>query len=102
MLHFLGELAVLSTAQRFLDAGGSLDARQLDQALAAWSPTLGNRLKVDWRLSLPLRDLIGATHRLEQGHQPLARLLMRAAALTARGERDSPECRKLLSRMGVA
>ncbi|MFO7786354.1 MAG: response regulator [Halospina sp.] len=101
MLHCLCELAVLTTVQRFLDAGGTLEPHQLEETFAGWSPTLGNRLKVDWRLSLPLRDLIGATHRLEQGHQPLARVLMRAAALIARGERESPECRKLLSRLGV-
>lgn len=101
MLHHLGELAVLSTVQRYLDAGGTLDADRLEQALKQWSAPLGNRLKVDWRLSLELRDLIGATYRLERGHQPLARLLMRTAALVAQGEHDSPECRKLLSRLGI-
>ena len=100
-LYCLGELAVLSVCQRFVDAGGELDDAGLKVALRDWSPALGNRLKSDWRLPLQLRDLIGATHVLGSGHQPADRLVMRAALLLGTDQQDAPELNKLLNRLGI-
>ena len=100
-LYCLGELAVLSVCQRFLDAGGELGDDCLEGALRDWSPALGNRLKADWRLPIELRDLIGATHVLSGGHQPADRLVMRAALLLGSYQLDQPELNKLLNRLGI-
>ncbi|MYL27883.1 MULTISPECIES: response regulator [Halomonadaceae] len=100
-LYCLGEFAVLSVCQRFLDAGGELVDGRLESVLSEWSPALGNRLKADWRLPLELRDMIGATHVLSGGHQPAGRLVMRSALLLGTGQQDQPELDKLLGRLGI-
>ncbi|MEQ6885792.1 response regulator [Salicola sp. Rm-C-2C1-2] len=100
-LYCLGELAVLSVCQRFVDAGGELEDETLKAALHHWSPTLGNRVKSDWCLPLQLRDLIGATHVLGSGHQAADRLVMRAALLLGTNHHHAPELNKLLNRLGI-
>ena len=100
-LYCLGELATLIVCQRFVDAGGEMTEEFLAVTLEDWGATLGNRLKSDWRLPLPLRDLIGATHVLGSGHQSADRIVMRAAMLLAKRQWEAPELNKLLSRLGI-
>lgn len=101
LLHRVGELAVISTAQQFINTDGALDDDEIDLAIAQWSGPLGNVLKVAWRLPLPLRNLIGACYLLPRGTTDRDRVLMRAAWMMANGAGRSEECRRLLSRMGL-
>ncbi|ROT99769.1 response regulator [Marinobacter sp. R17] len=96
----IGELAVLSVLQQYLGAGGELSDADIDDLIRDWAQPLGNRLKVQWRLPLQLRDLVGAIHSLPHGATHQSRLIMRAAALFADGARESPEYRTLMRRLG--
>lgn len=101
LLHRMGELAVISTAQQFINIDGTLEDEDIESALAEWSGPLGNVLKVAWRLPLPLRNLIGSCYLLPRGTSDRDRLVMRAAWLLANGQQFSEDCQRLLSRIGV-
>jgi CheY-like chemotaxis protein len=79
-LHRIGELCVLHHAQLWQNAGNTLDAEQLSQALDELSTALANRLKAHWRLPVPLRELIGACSVLPSNNVKRETLLMRLAA----------------------
>lgn len=100
-LYCIGDLAVLSICQRFVNAGGKLEYRDLDEALKKWAIPLGSRLKVEWRLPMELRDAIGACYSIPRGTVKQELLLMRAAALSAEGQYAESECLRLFSRLGV-
>ncbi|TBW55472.1 response regulator [Marinobacter halodurans] len=97
----VGELAVLSVLQQFLSSGGALADSDIDELIREWAQPLGNRLKVQWRLPLQLRDLVGAIHSLPHGSTHQSRLIMRAAALFADGDRKSAEYLALMRRLGM-
>lgn len=101
LLSRAGELVVLSVLQQYLSGGGSLVDERIEQAVRDWAESFGNRLKVQWRLPLDLRDLIGAIHSLPRGNARQDRVVMRAASLVARGEAASPECQRLLRFAGL-
>lgn len=101
LLSRLGELAVLKVLNQHIGAGGSLGENEAEQALNQWSQAYGNRLKVQWRLPLGLRELIGAVHFIPGDCTRDDRLIMRAAAMIAADEQASGECQKLLRRIGL-
>ncbi|OEY65801.1 HDOD domain-containing protein [Marinobacter sp. X15-166B] len=101
LLSQVGELAVLTVLQRHLNGGESLEDLQVEDALTTWSQPYGNQLKVRWRMPIELRDLIGAVHHLAHDDTRKERIMMRAAALTARGQADTTECQRLLRRIGL-
>ncbi|MBC7184423.1 MAG: response regulator [Marinobacter sp.] len=101
LLSRLGELAVLKVLNQFAAVGGSLETNEAERALAEWAQSYGNRLKVQWRLPLGLRELIGAVHFLPNDSTREDRLIMRAAALMAAGQQNSEACRRLLRRLGM-
>ena len=101
LLSRAGELVVLSVLQQYLAGGGSLTDERIDQALKDWSQPCGNRLKVQWRLPLELRELIGAIYFLPRGGAKQDRVAMRAAALVAQGRVAEPECQRLLRFAGL-
>lgn len=101
LLSRLGELAVLKVLNQHVAAGGSLGEKEAEQALTQWSQPYGNRLKVQWRLPLGLRELIGSVHFIPSDCTRDERLIMRAAALLAADEQASVECQKLLRRIGL-
>lgn len=101
LLSRAGELVVLSVLQQYLSGGGNLADERIEQALRDRAESFGNRLKVQWRLPLDLRDLIGAIHSLPRGNARQDRVVMRAASLVARGEAASPECQRLLRFAGL-
>lgn len=101
LLHRIGELAVLSTAQQYIDSGGALDDDDIERALHEWSGPLGNVLKVAWRLPLPLRNLIGAVYMLTRGSGKQIKVVMRAAWLMCNDMEESEECQRLLGRLGL-
>ncbi|WP_417529932.1 response regulator [Marinobacter lipolyticus] len=101
LLSRIGELAVLKVLQQFVDGGGKLVDEQIESALQKWPQAYGNRLKVQWRLPIQLRNLVGAVHMLTRDTTSESALVMRAAALRARGEHSSPECQRLIRRLGL-
>lgn len=101
LLSRLGELAVLKVLNQFAATGGNLEVEEAERALADWAQSYGNRLKVQWRLPLGLRELIGAVHFLPNDSTREDRLIMRAAALMAAGQQNSEACRRLLRRLGM-
>lgn len=100
LLHCIGELSVISTAQQFIAGDGALENDEIDLALHQWSGSLGNVLKVSWRLPLPLRGLIGSCYLLRDSSER-QKVVMRAAFLIAQDMGNSPECERLLGRLGM-
>ncbi|GGC64885.1 response regulator [Marinobacter halophilus] len=101
LLSRLGEMAVLRVLSQFMAHGGSLDQTEIDHSMDDWSQKYGNRLKVQWKLPLSLRELIGAVHFLPKDSTREDRLVMRAAALIAAGQQNGEECQRLLRRIGL-
>ncbi|MDO6441539.1 response regulator [Marinobacter sp. 2_MG-2023] len=102
LLSKAGELAALKVLQNQCDESGEPpDVEQIDSAITGWAEKLGNRIKVQWHLPLDLRELIGAVYFLSRGNVSRSKLVMRAAALLATEEAESPECRTLLRRLGI-
>ena len=101
LLSRVGELVALRVVQQYVSEGGDLGEEEIDLAIAGWSQALGNRMKIQWRLSLKLRELVGAVHMLQQDAVSRDRLIMRAAALLAAGDGESESCRRLLRRLGL-
>ncbi len=101
LLSRLGELAVLKVLNQFSVEGGSLSSSEVEQCLGQWSQDYGNRLKVQWKLPLNLREMIGAVHFLPKDSTREDRLVMRAAALIAGAQSESEDCQRLLRRIGL-
>lgn len=102
LLSRAGELAALKVLQNHSDESGDPpEIEQIDSALAYWAEKLGNRIKVQWRLPLDLRELIGAVYFVSRSNVSQSKLVMRTAALLAAEQADSPECRILLRRLGI-
>ncbi|WP_298452147.1 response regulator [uncultured Marinobacter sp.] len=102
LLSRAGELAALKVLQNQCDDSGEQpEIEQVDSAIAYWAEKLGNRIKVQWRLPLDLRELIGAVYFVSRGNVSKSKLVMRAAALLAAGQADDPECLTLLRRLGI-
>lgn len=101
LLSRIGELAVLNVLQQFVHAGGEVADAELEQHLKTWSAPLGNTLKVQWKLPLDLRTLVGAVHYVPADSVKQVTLMMRAAALVANGQSRSQDCQKLLRRAGL-
>lgn len=101
LLSRVGELAVISVINQFVGKGGRLEEGQAEQCLTDWAQAYGNRLKVQWRLPLDLRELIGAVHYLQKDAVRNDRLIMRAAAMIAEGRQGEESCQILLDRLGV-
>lgn len=103
LMHRLGELAVIATAQRCVLQGCTLDPAALDTALAgAWPARMAVALKSRLRLSLPLKQMIGAAHGFGLGSGHIQLPIMRTAFLLTNGAADSAECQKLLGRLGLS
>jgi DNA-binding NarL/FixJ family response regulator len=101
LLSRVGELAVLRILNDYVLQGGQLSEGEAEACLRQWAQSFGNELKVQWRLALDLREMIGSVHFLPNGSTQEDRLLMRAAALMADGKSDGDECRRLLRRLGL-
>lgn len=103
LMHRLGELAVIATAQRCVLKGGTLDPAALDTALAgAWPARMAVALKSRLRLSLPLKQMIGAAHGFGLGSGHIHLPIMRTAFLLTNGAADCAECQKLLRQLGLS
>ena len=101
LLSRLGELAVLKVLNQYAAAGGEIGTAEAEGVLNDWAQAYGNRLKVQWRLPLGVRELIGAVHFLPHDCTREEQLIMRAASMLAAGEQNADECRRLLRRLGI-
>ncbi|WP_417518964.1 HDOD domain-containing protein [Marinobacter sp.] len=102
LLSRAGELAALKVLQNHCDQSGEPpELERIDSAITYWAEKLGNKIKVQWHLPLDLRELIGAVYFLSRSNVSRSKLVMRAAALLAAEQAESPECRTLLRRLGI-
>jgi DNA-binding response OmpR family regulator len=99
MLHAIGEFAVISLAQQWMNRGHELDEISFEQALTTHSARLAGALKARWHFTVELKQMIGAVYGSISGSDAIRLLLMRAAALVVDGEHESDECRRLLRRL---
>ena len=83
LLHRLGDLALLRCLQEWLQAGGELDTRAIDESLAEFGAAYGSALRTRWRLPLELRELIAAIYHLGGGVYSREALLMNLAGQVA-------------------
>ncbi|MBS3800034.1 MAG: HDOD domain-containing protein [Thioalkalivibrio sp.] len=102
LLHCLGELGVIGIAQQYHQQGLEIRETELANALdGTWPSRLAGVLKTRLRLSLALKQMIGAVYGfgLDSGsvHLPV----MRAAYLLATDQSDADECQRLLKRLGL-
>ncbi|MFH7586535.1 response regulator [Oceanimonas smirnovii] len=96
-----GELALLRTLQDYLDQGGKLDDSKIEDILKRWGPRYGNRLKIQWQLPIPLRELIGAVHVPPSQATRKALLVMHLAGLRVSSRLHGPDAERLLRRAGL-
>ncbi|NHH99195.1 response regulator [Oceanimonas sp. MB9] len=101
LLSRCGELAVLRTLQQYLDQGGTLNAGQAETLLQQWGPRYGNRLKIQWGLPLPLRELIGAVHMAPAHATRKAPTIMHLAGLCVASKLYGTDTERLLQRVGL-
>ncbi|PSF05108.1 response regulator [Marinobacter fuscus] len=101
LLSRLGEMAAIKVLDDYLALGGQLQDGQPERLIQQWAQPFGNRLKVQWRLPLGLRELIGAVYVLPSNSTREGSLLMRAAALEAEGQASAEECQRLMRRLGL-
>ncbi|GGB43529.1 response regulator [Oceanisphaera marina] len=101
LLSRAGELSVLRTLQDFITQGGSLDESQITSQLAEWSPRYGNRLKQQWGLPIPVRELIGAVHVAPSHATQRSLLVMHLAGLRVASQLHTPEALRMLRQSGL-
>lgn len=101
LLSRIGELSVSRLLAQFLGRGGQLESGDAQRLLAGWASVYGNALKVQWRLPLGLREMIGAVHLLPTGSVREDLLVMRVAALEQTVSSDDSEYQRLLRRLGL-
>ena len=102
LLSRIGELSVLRVLNQFVLRGGHLVEAELARLLREWAPRYGNALKVQWRLPLGLREMVGAVHVLPSAAVRDDLLVMRAAALSANPLPETrQEYQRLLRRTGL-
>ncbi|MBL1375764.1 HDOD domain-containing protein [Zobellella iuensis] len=101
LLSRVGELGVLRALQDYIRLGGAISAQQIDDSLSRWAADYGNRVKIQWHLPLPLRELIGAVHLLKKNSADRGPLLMYLAAMTVAGQLEQPDILRLMRRVGL-
>ncbi|GGD61111.1 response regulator [Lacimicrobium alkaliphilum] len=101
LLSRIGELGVLKVLQDINHTGVKLQNSDIDLLVKDWAKVFGNKLKIQWRLPLPLRNLIGAVHLLPEGASNTQVLIMHVAALSAQGQLNTPPAQKLLRQIGI-
>ena len=101
LLHNLGELAVLAALADYDRTQAAIPEADGMALIRQWGPSYGNRLRVVWRLPLALRELMGAAHRLPQGHRTQEQYLLRLAKLIASGATPPPEVGRWLRQSGL-
>lgn len=101
LLSRAGELAVLRALQDFINQGGQAKDEELTLALNKWAPAYGNRLKVQWGLALPMRELIGTIHQVPSHATQRPLLIMHLAGLRVRSQLNTPSALRMLRQVGL-
>nr|WP_243454257.1 response regulator [Oceanisphaera pacifica] len=101
LLSRAGEMAVLRTLQDFIALGGQLNESQVSLQLAQWAPQYGNKIKQQWGLPLPMRELIGAIHMPPTHITQRILLVMHLAALKVASQLDTPKALRMLRQSGL-
>lgn len=101
LLSRIGELGVIKVLQDLVHSGATLQNSEIDLLVKDWAKVFGNKLKIQWRLPLPLRNLIGAVHSLPEGTSDTQILIMHLAALSSAGQLESPLAQKLMRQIGM-
>lgn len=101
LLSRAGEMAVLRTLQDFIALGGQLNESQVSLQLAHWAPQYGNKIKQQWGLPLPIRELIGAIHQPPTHITQRVLLIMHLAALKVASQLDTPKALRMLRQSGL-
>lgn len=102
LMSRVGEVAVLDVLQRHIRQFGELSDQQIDQCVQEWAQKYGNRLKVNWKIPLAIRELVGATHFLPKGVASRDKLAMRLAAMLVAGQENTEECQRLKRLAGLS
>lgn len=102
LLSRVGELVTLKVIQQHLDAGADVADAEIDQAIGGWAQKLGNSMKIQWRLPLELRGLVGAIHLRRRDSVTPDHLIMGAAAMRVNGMDEDEEYHRLLRLLGIA
>jgi len=101
LLHRMGELCVLYRVQRWQESGQSFSEAQVLEALDEFSGPFAIRLKAQWPLPMPLRELIGACYNLPAHNVKRENILMRLAACELNSAADDPELARLRRLAGL-
>lgn len=101
LLSRAGELAVLRTIQNFITRGGEIKDTDIEPLIAQWGPHYGNRLKLQWKLPLPIREMIGAIHMTPTYTTQRALLVMHLAGLRVASKLNTPEALRILRQSGL-
>ncbi|HKK56464.1 response regulator [Marinobacter sp.] len=102
LLSRVGELVALKVIQQHVDAGADVSDAEIDQAIGGWAQKLGNSMKIQWRLPLELRGLVGAIHLRRRDSVTPDHLIMGAAAMLVNGMGEDEEYHRLLRLLGIA
>lgn len=79
MLHNLGDKVVLAAACHYSERKRIVNGQECEAAIARLGGVYGNRVKVQWRLPIEMRELMGAAFKLSDGHLSREQLIMRIA-----------------------
>ena len=101
ILSRIGELGVLKVLQDLNHAGVSLQNDEINLIVNDWAKVYGNKLKIQWRLPLPLRGLIGAVHLLPEGTTNNEILIIHLAVLSVEDKLETPLAQKLTRQIGI-
>ncbi|MFP2769223.1 response regulator [Oceanisphaera sp. KMM 10153] len=101
LLSRSGELAVLRAIQDFINQGGEIKDSDTATMVARWGAKYGNRLKLQWKLPLPVRELVGAIHVAPTHASQRPLLIMHLAALRVGSRLNTPEALRMLRRSGL-
>ena len=101
LLSRVGELAVLKVLNEYRENGGALAKGEAEQYIGEWAAAYGNKIKIQWKLPLELRDMIGAVHVLRNGTVSVDLVLMHTAAMISDNREYTPECQALMRRIGL-
>jgi HD-like signal output (HDOD) protein len=101
LLSRMGELAVLSILEQYSREGGMLAQNEIERALSEWAQQYGNRLKIQWRLPMAMRQMIGAVHFLPRAGVRQDLLIMRLAGLLSDEVKGETEVSRLLRMLGL-
>lgn len=102
LLSRVGELITLRVIQQHLDAGSDISDDEIAETITGWAQKLGNSMKIQWRLPLELRGLVGAIYLRRRDSVASDHVIMGASAMLVNGMGENEEYHRLLRLLGLA